>query len=279
MWPSFQVRVPGKWVLTGEHSVLRGASAIALPHVDYGLSLSFEPDELSDSLMIQPASATSVVLEILRSVEPSFALPSGIIRIESSIPIGAGFGSSAALCVAITRWLAGPLGIQEDQILSFATSLEHQFHGKSSGMDIAVIAVGKPISFSMEKGPGSLDIRAIPRFTFHDTDVRARTRECIEQVQEQGRSQPVLGLRNDERMGAASRIAVEGLIHYDEGRRAQGLELIQSAMRQAQECFYSWGLVPPEAKKLENELLSQGALAVKMTGAGGGGMMVALWDY
>lgn len=285
-WPAFKTRAPGKWVLTGEHAVLRGATAIALPHPKFGLAIEFEPGEASDLLRVEPESATQVIHEILEglreamdseSLSATLSLPKGTLRIESSIPIGAGLGSSAALCVTIGRWVAGPLKIQETEILKFATALEHRFHGKSSGMDIAVIAVGQPVAFSMEKGPQPLNIKKVPHFTFHDTGLRAQTRGCVAQVEDYRERNPSLGLQKDEAMSLASRLAMEGLIRYDAGDSEQGLKLLQDAMNRAQESFYSWGLVPPEGKRIEAELLQKGALAVKMTGAGGGGMMVALW--
>ena len=82
----------------------------------------------------------------------------------------------------------------------------------------------------------------------------------------------------DEAMGSASRDATEGLLNYDAGNTTHGLKLIAQAMSKARECFYSWGLVPKEAEHLEEDLMAQGALAVKLTGAGGGGMIVALWE-
>lgn len=281
IWPAFQTRASGKWVLAGEHAVLRGASAIALPHPEYGLSLSFEPKPLLAGLQVEPLSATSVVQELLEGVlGVATKLPDGKLQIQSSIPIGAGLGSSAALCVAVSRWLSDPLQLAEAEILAFATRLEHRFHGKSSGMDIAVIAMGQPVLFSMQKGPIALNVKKTPRFTFHDTGIRAQTRTCVQKVEEYVRNHPADGLRRDEEMGMASRMAMDGLILYDGGNSEQtrGLQLIQKSMRQAQECFYSWGLVPPEAQQLEAALLSKGAMAVKMTGAGGGGMMVSLWE-
>jgi len=285
IWPAFQTRASGKWVLAGEHSVLRGASAIALPHPEYGLSLSFDPTGSDTQFQVKPSNATGVIQGLLLGVLGADAqLPQGILEIQSSIPIGAGLGSSAALCVAVSRWLAGSLRFAESEILSFATRLEHRFHGKSSGMDIAVIAMDQPVLFSMQKGPTTLNVKKTPRFTFHDTGIRAQTRACIQKVEEYVRNHPAEGLRRDEEMGDASRIAMDGLILYSAGNNAgsseqiRGLQLIQKSMRQAQECFYSWGLVPPEAQQLEALLLSQGALAVKMTGAGGGGMMVSLWE-
>lgn len=278
-WPAFKTRASGKWVLTGEHSVLRGATAIALPHPEFGLSLDFEPDERMGTLRVEPQTAQNVIQELLSAFHNQFpSTPRGTLRVESSIPIGAGLGSSAALCVAMSRWWAKNLKITDSEILRFATRLEDRFHGKSSGMDIAVITAGQPIVFSMENGMCPLQVKKIPRFTFHDTGIRASTRECIQQVEAYGRRSSLEGLQRDQAMNFASRLAMEGLLRYDEGEMKQGISWIRDAMQRAQDCFYLWKLIPAEAEKLESELLKQGALAVKMTGAGGGGMLVALWE-
>lgn len=284
-WPTFKTRVPGKWVLAGEHSVLRGATAVALPHPEVGLTLSFDPNKKNSALVVDPVSAEPLIRELLNSVtdsltekNQSFGWPSGTLKIESEIPIGAGLGSSAALCVALTRWMAGPLAIGESAWIDFATSLEHRFHGRSSGMDVAVIAVAEPISFVMGQGTKSLGVKRLPKFTFHDTGLRSRTSDCVLKVEKFREDVPALAVKVDEAMGAASRMAMEGLVRFDSGSGPAGIKLIQQAMMSARECFYSWELVPGEARRLEEKLLREGALAVKLTGAGGGGVLVALWE-
>jgi mevalonate kinase len=183
--------------------------------------------------------------------------------------------------VAISRWLAGVLSIRDSKgVFEFATKLEHRFHGRSSGMDVAVINADEAISFSL-KGASPLGIKNLPRFTFHDTELRARTSDCVLRVGKLRERDPQQAMRLDEAMGAASRLAMEGLIRFDHAvgteQGAEGLALVARAMREAQECYYSWELVPDEAREIEKRLLAEGALAVKMTGAGGGGMLVALW--
>jgi len=282
MWHAFETRVPGKWVLAGEHSVLRGSTAVAMPHPEFGLTLRYEPGTFQ--LEILPEKARPVVLELLNSIKDdleskdrSFTLPSGRISVESSIPNGAGLGSSAALCVAIARWLRESLGFADSELFEFARSLEHRFHGRSSGMDIAVASQGCPISFAMNRGAEALKIKKIPNFTFHDTGLRARTSDCVIKVEVFREETPFLGMKADEAMGVAARKAIEGLVAYDVGNTEAGLDLIAYAIKQAQECFYTWQLVPEQGKRLEESLLRQGALACKMTGAGGGGFIVALW--
>jgi diphosphomevalonate decarboxylase len=284
-WTPFYTRVRGKWVLAGEHAVLRGANALALPHPEFALELDYRP-AASGTLEVLPSSAQTVITEILQSVlDSSMTQPAGRLEVKSSIPIGAGLGSSAALCVAMGRWLAPILGITTSTGLQeFATRLEHRFHGKSSGMDVAAIVAGEPIAFAMPSatqgtgGATPLGVRKLPKFTFHDTGLRARTSDCVAKVEKLRDKDPVLAAKLDEQMSAASKLAVEGLVQYNANPTRQALEIIASAMRHAQECYYSWQLIPPQAQKLESELRAQGALATKITGAGDGGMIVALWS-
>jgi mevalonate kinase len=284
-WVKFQTRVPGKWVLAGEHSVLKGAAAVALPHPELGLSLVFDPHSSSDALSVSPPEANAILNELLGSMGEnvksqglSLKQPQGKVQIESTIPVGAGLGSSAALCVALTQWVSSFLGLDDHKAIELATRLEDRFHGKSSGMDVAVISARQPIAYTMAHGIRPISVKHLPKFTFHDTGLRSSTRTCIERVEKFRHDLPQVAALVDSRMESASQSAVEGLAAFDAGKRTQGLHLIADAMRNARECFYSWELVPGEAQRLEESLLKQGALAVKITGAGGGGMVVALWD-
>lgn len=292
IWPIFAVKIPGKWVLAGEHSVLRGGSALALPHPEFSLELSFNPGE--DSLSVYPSQAQYIIDELLSAIQKNlshrlshFTAPRGELRIASSIPVGAGLGSSAALCVALTRWVCEPLGIDESEQFEFARSLEHRFHGKSSGMDVAAAALGHPILFSMSAGAKTLALRRLPRFSFHDTKLRASTHDCIKIVEHFRSKNPPLSMQVDDAMDQATVRCLGGLTlynrsgtdaptHPDESEKA--LVALSDGMAQAQRCFEEWGLVPKSVGQLVEDLLSQGARAAKLTGAGGGGFVVALWS-
>jgi mevalonate kinase len=283
-WPSFETRVPGKWVLAGEHAVLKGHSSVAIPHAELGLRLGFKPGASDRGLRVSPSETQHVIDEILTLAlagVPSAQWPAGELKIESTLPVGAGLGSSAALCVAVTRWLAAsPLAAKLNGVeltAAFATRLEHHFHGKSSGMDVSVIAANKPVIFARVSGAQELGVSRLPRFTFHDTGVRARTSDCVAHVERFRSEEPVLGARLDELMGQAANESVEALRLYDAGQAEQGVRALASAMAKAQSCFDAWELVPPEARALLNNLHAEGARAAKLTGAGGGGMIVALW--
>jgi mevalonate kinase len=275
---SFQVQVPAKWVLAGEHAVLRGAQAIALPHPTFSLRLQYSPEPGGASgLAILPDEASHILKRVLSRIAGADSVR-GRIRLESDIPIGAGLGSSAALCVALTRWVESWSPESVSDPLEFARGLEDSFHGKSSGMDVAVILAGEPVAFRMESGARPLRIRRIPRFSFHDTGVRAMTRDCIEKVQSSRAAEPARGAELDRKMGASSQKALEALQAYDGGDSGRALTALADAIGDAHSCFEGWGLVPGQAREIIQDLKSRGALACKLTGAGGGGMVVALWE-
>lgn len=273
----FKTTVPGKWVLAGEHTVLRGGSAVALPHPEYKLSLEFSPQKIN-TLQVEPQSVEVTVLslleraqEVLKSKNILFDLPKGILKIESSIPTGAGLGSSAALCVALSRFvLAGLLpNSQTPDEIDLARELEHVFHGKSSGMDVAVVSLEKPILFSMESGAKPLKISKFPSFLFVDTGLRSSTRDCVLKVEEKRKSNVGLATQWDEQMNLASSEVVQGLESND-------LHLLAQGMNRSQKVFESWGLVPSKVTEISKENTLKDKLAWRLTGAGDGGFLVAL---
>lgn len=293
MWSLFRTRAPGKWVWSGEHSVLRGATAIAFPHLEFSLSLQFVPEAGESNgrsdfsgLRIEPESARTVVKDLLRAVQDEqheqgreFRLPSGRLTIDSSIPSSAGFGSSAAFCVAMARWLAEPLLMPEAALLEFATHLEHRFHGKSSGMDVAVSAVAKPLSFVRGRGPTLIRVPRFPRVSFHDTALRSSTSECIRRVESLMEEDPVAGIRADEFMARASRLTLETLPQLEGAASLspKTLSILGDALNIAHESFLIWRLVPAQVQRQIEDLRRQGALGAKLTGAGGGGFVIAVW--
>lgn len=266
---SFEVWVPGKWVLAGEHAVLRGVPAVALPHPELGLTLRFRAG--GAALEVEPPAAGRTISDLLAIAER--APPSGTLTIESTIPAGAGLGSSAALCVAISRWL----GVAPESEVAFATRLEDRFHGQSSGMDVAAISRGQPIRFTRGGQIEPIACARLPRFSFHDSGLRSETREAIRKVESLRAQDPARARQVDGLMHQASTLAEQGLKLYSAGDAEGGLQLIARAMDASYDCFERWRLNPEPARQLRRELIAQGARSVKLTGAGDGGFVVAVW--
>lgn len=276
---SFSVEVPAKWVLTGEHSVLRGREAIAFPYPLMKLSLSYR-STLSNAVTANPfqSQIRSLIGRASEFLKIPLDVNESLIDIQSQIPIGAGLGSSAALCVAMAKFCLWKAEKNEDQLIALATHLEHLFHGKSSGMDVSAIAAGtSPILYSIEKGARLITgLGTLPRFELYDSGKRGATKECIQKVKHWQQSMPHLVSHYDDQMSESTRIADEALHEYSKNPRGAE-EKLAHAMLLAQQCFETWGLVTPELMEQKYELLKQGALGVKLTGAGLGGFWVALW--
>jgi len=276
---SYRIEVPAKWVLTGEHSVLRGRSAIAFPHSAMKFSLTYHPD--SNKEIAANPFQSQIRLLIGRATEflkVPLEVDESKIEFQSQIPIGAGLGSSAALCVALSKFVLASAGKNEDLLVPLATHLEHFYHGKSSGMDISAIAAHThPILYSMDKGATLIaPLGSLPRFELYDSGKRGSTKECVQKVKHWQQTMPHLVEHYDDQMAESTRLAHEALLSFSKFPRESEDKLAES-MKLAQQCFETWGLVTPELIEQKHELLKQGALAVKITGAGLGGFWVALW--
>lgn len=272
----FSVRVPGKWIFAGEHSVLRGKKALAFPMDQFALELKFTPNE-KDHLEINTPGNTDQEIQIIRTLTDRCfgdSVPQGVLSIESTIPMGAGLGSSAALCVAFAKWRShvNPQYSILDEI-QWATDLENQFHGKSSGLDVAVIAHQRPILFSMKDGAEVLDLDLSGlEFFWKDSGLRGFTTDCIRHVQEWCKANADQVEEVDQKMEAAVLSAVDAFHQKQEIRKTQ----LGAALNQAFQCFEAWGLITPELSEQRNQVLTPEVHGLKLTGAGLGGFWVGL---
>lgn len=276
---SFRIQVPAKWVLTGEHSVLRGGQAIAFSYPLMKLTFTYDPAHSSvDSASPFQSQIRSLIGRASEFLNIPLPVDESHIEIQSQIPIGAGLGSSAALCVAMARFCLWKAERDESRLIELATYLEDLFHGKSSGMDVSAIASEPfPIHYSMsQKATRLTGLGVLPKFVLYDSGKRGQTKECIQKVKHWQSTMPHWVNHYDEQMGEATRLAQVALQEFSKSTRdAEGQ--LSKAMTLAQNCFETWGLVTPELMEQKYELLQQGALAVKLTGAGLGGYWVALW--
>lgn len=259
-----KISYPAKWVLVGEHAVLRGGSAIVAPDSRYSLSFSFEENALPLSIESEAHGVTEGDLDKLEMMVAKHfpKMASGFIKISGEIPIGGGLGSSAALCAGLAQ-ICGA-----ESVFEAALEMEHEIHGKSSGMDIRAIMSSGPIYYSRGKEPEGLPSwpELMDKIELIDTGIRASTRDCIDRVQslEENRRREV-----DLAMGEATEVARAAWMHRD-------FDGVAKAMNLAQLAFEAYGLVPDSVKAKITQLKSVGYMAAKLTGKGNGGFLIAL---
>lgn len=275
---SYQVEVPGKWILAGEHAVLRGSPALVFPLKSRLLKLKYSP-EPRDLLHLELAGDHGKELQLLfwgvfeKACEMTKTQRNdfyGTLQMESRIPIGAGLGASAALCVAIGKWFQSMNLISEPGLYEFSRNLENLFHGESSGVDIAVAMSGEGLRFLREGERSLVQMNWTPQWYVSYSGQRGVTLECVSKVKSLLQQNPALGKQIDEDMKQAVLMAEEALALNEQS----GLPLLKKAMDLARTCYERWGL---SVDSHLNWLMEQGAFAVKPTGSGGGGYVLSLW--
>ncbi len=127
----------GKLLLFGEHSAVYGSSAVGLG-VPWRLKVRFTK--------ILKGDEGGAVAERLRDAYRRIAIPfhpspEGSLEVRSAIPCGVGLGSSAALCVALSR-AVGVQGHETTRLYRAAHRAEHAFHGSPSGVDTGLSILG-----------------------------------------------------------------------------------------------------------------------------------------
>lgn len=285
--PATSASASAKSILFGEHAVVYGRPAIAIPIHDLrtrvyitanplgkpGIQLLDAPD-IEMKCYSDQLEADHPFRVAIRSVEDFFHLdhfPTCEIRITSTIPIAAGLGSSASTAVAIIRGLINFIGqtVEAPIINQLAFNVEKSIHGNPSGIDNTVIAFEKPVYFVKEDPPEFLKITNPFYFIIANTGIKSLTKKVISQVREKWQNK-----KDDyevifDQIGEISRQAKEAL-------KSGNQLLIGDLMNRNHTLLQSMGVSCDALDYLVNAAMTSGALGAKLCGSGQGGNMIAL---
>ncbi|MES2803354.1 MAG: hypothetical protein V4654_12740 [Bdellovibrionota bacterium] len=271
------VQVPGKWILAGEHAVLRGSQAIVFPLKSRFLSLSYFNKDSEFKIQIAGLCASDLEMIIWSVVERALGELAlrrsdlkGELKIYSHIQFGAGMGASATLAVGLTLFFQH-LGVLKTDPFLFAKKIEDLFHGESSGVDVAVALHQKPMIFEKNKDNIFFNLKKLPLLYLSYTGQRGVTKDCVNKVKELIIEKPEQAQVVDERMKKVVQDFISSRFEWTEQEWIEHLNLAQS-------CFESWDLVPAIVEQHMNKLKKAGALACKLTGSGSGGYVLSLWS-
>jgi len=287
--PAISASAPGKIILCGEHAVVYGAPAIALPvfQVSTKTTILARPTAAQGEVrIIAPCVNLDVNMDTLDDQHPLKAAANlvrevlGIsrlqaceIRINSSIPLAAGLGSSASVTVSMVRALSQFLGhpLELDAVNRIAFEVEKIHHGTPSGIDNTVITYQTPIYFQKDSPIEYLNINRSFTLVIADSGAASLTAETVAGVRERWQK------NREEYDAVIARIGelsceIRHILCTDD-LLAHGDLLTQNHI-----LLCKLGVSTPKLNQLMKTALEAGATGAKLSGGGGGGNIIAIVD-
>ena len=279
-----QASAPGKIILFGEHAVVYGRPALAVPvtqvHADVDVQASSRPGiwieapegdlhaELNTLPSDHPVASVIHNFLFLWRVSP---FPNLDIRIDSTIPVASGLGSGAAVTVALTRALASHLehSITDEEVNAFAYEIEKLHHGTPSGIDNTVITYASPVYFIKGKPIETFRVGKPFTIVIGDTGIHAPTKESVGDVRKLWEVNGPQWENVFDRVGEIARTAREVIEKGDTDKMGQ-------LMDQNHALLQEMTVSSRELDTLVAAARQAGALGAKMSGGGRGGNMIAL---
>lgn len=278
-----------KAILFGEHAVVYGAPAIAIP-VDSltseaeiergGTGIRIESSLYSGPIDEAPARLAPVATAIRASLERAglgslargASAEGAIVRIRSTIPHERGLGSSAAVAAAISRAAFDLAGaeLDDETLFELIQTAERVAHGTPSGIDARTVAATGAIRFN-RGAVAPIRIGAPLILAFADSGHPGSTAQAVGSVQ-------ALRERDPEPTDALlSRLAeiAEGSIA---DLAAGDLAAVGTAMSEAHEILNRVGVSSERLDALVAAAREAGAAGAKLTGGGLGGCVIAVAD-
>lgn len=265
-------RAHGKVILLGEHAVVYGVPALAVG-IDRGARASVSTSATSEptlSIDGRPIDAPEV-LQAWSALRSELGAPELSVAAELEVPPGSGLGSSAALGVAIARATLDALGrpASAETVLAAANAWERVFHGNPSGIDTAAAFHGGCFKFKRGLGPEFVELVAPLRLAIVKAGPAASTKAMVESVAKLRERRPE---RVDKTLEAIHALVQNAALCLSAG----DLSGLGKLMDYNQMLLSGLFLSTPEIERACGIARERGALGAKLTGAGGGGSVIAL---
>lgn len=271
----------GKIILMGEHAVVYGQPAIAMPFS--AVEITARVCEQGEALSVRCDFYQGLVHEMPKIWESlkhaiRFSLyrlqaptdPALHIDISSTIPAERGMGSSAAVAAAVARALfcfyQTPLSSEE--LWEIVQSSEKIAHGNPSGIDATTVTGNSPVFFIKGKPIEPLALRLDAYLVVADTGKTGNTLEAITDVA------LLYQRRKDVRhwIDSLGELTLQARDYLADNQAVS----LGSVMNQAQDYLQALGVSDERLDTLVSVARQSGALGAKLTGGGRGGCMIAL---
>jgi mevalonate kinase len=284
-------RASGKIILFGEHAVVYGRPAIAVPVTQVQAHVTIEDASTGFTIRaldqnrvarysdLNPSDPLGTIIRLALLSLGATATPNAALTISSTIPIASGLGSGAAVSTAIVRALAKYFGrdLPAQTISDLVYQVEKIHHGTPSGIDNTVIAFEQPVYYVRPTPPGTPPIYEFingggwggGKIAIADTGIASPTKIAVGDVRKGWEANPAKYESLFDQCGA---IANQARALIESGQPSQ----LGPLMTQNQTLLRELTVSSPELETLIQAALSAGALGAKLSGGGRGGNMIAL---
>jgi mevalonate kinase len=276
---------PGKVILVGEHAVVYGRPAIAVPVWNLLATATIRNRAAGSGCLL---IAQDVGLQI-RLVDAPEDLPLALvarlalarlhlppdpdwqIELHSEIPIASGLGSGAALSTALVRAIAvhSQQPIAPAVVSQLVYASERLYHGTPSGIDNTVVAYGVPIWFVKGEGGTPFFPRRPFTLAIADSGVAAPTKETVGDVRRAWQADPARYEACFDAIGAIVTAARRALEKGDLAGLGQLFDRNQALLVEL-------GVSSAFLERLIAAARQAGASGAKLSGGGRGGNIIAL---
>ncbi len=272
----------GKVILFGEHAAVYGRHALALPipgavtasvrESGGKLTLTIPEWGVANRVIREHGDGPDGIVNLILD-ELGIATRGFDILLRSSLPRAMGLGSSAAFAVAIVRGLdvALGLGLDDERVNAIAFECEKLSHGTPSGIDNTIATYGQPLLFRRGERLETtiIELAEAPPLVIASSGQSGLTREQVD------------GVRLRREKATASYDAIFDQIDAISVAGAASLvageyEELGLAMNVCHGLLNAIGVSTPELERMVGIARESGAVGAKLTGAGGGGSIVAL---
>lgn len=266
----------GKIILIGEHAVVYGEKAIALPFFPTNCTVTVsnsQESRISSSLYNGIIDTSPIELEaivtLIKELTKELHLPNLHFKIKSNISIGAGMGSSAAIASAIISAVYNFLDIElsNETRFNWIQFSETIAHGSPSGIDALTTTHDNAWIFQKGQKPIEFDTKINAFLIVGQTGEIGNTKLAVSHVKRIVDEKNKMNLIHEigEQVEAAH-------LAY----RIGDLNKLGATLNKTQNNLKILGVSTTKIDRLVDMALDNGAVGAKLTGGGLGGCVIAL---